>query len=103
MRKIRLFSIAALALAMAACSSEENTLETQSPAANGTMHFTATIAAPSGDATTRTVYTEEGTLTLPAVLQMMMSLLWLIPPMPCIPLHPNLRSPLLLTLPPLTK
>ena len=61
MRKIRLFSIAALALAMAACSSEENTLETQSPAANGTMHFTATIAAPSGDATTRTVYTEEGT------------------------------------------
>ena len=25
------------------------------------MHFTATIAAPSGDATTRTVYTEDGT------------------------------------------
>lgn len=58
MRKIRLFSIAALALAMAACSSEENTLETQSPAAPGKLHFTATIEAPSTGATTRTEYTE---------------------------------------------
>ena len=52
--------MAALALAMAACSSEDNEIlqNTQQP---GTMHFTATIAAPSGDATTRTVYTEDGT------------------------------------------
>lgn len=58
MRKIRLFSIAALALAMAACSSEENTLETQSPAAPGKLHFTATIATPDNGAGTRTEYTE---------------------------------------------
>ena len=60
MKTFRLFSMAALALMMAACSSEDNEIlqNTQQP---GTMHFTATIAAPSGDATTRTVYTEEGT------------------------------------------
>lgn len=58
MRKFRLFSIAALALAMAACSSEENTLETQSPAAPGKLHFTATIATPDNGAGTRTEYTE---------------------------------------------
>lgn len=59
MRKIRLFSIAALALAMAACSSEENTLETQSPAAPGKLHFTATIATPDNGAGTRTEYSEQ--------------------------------------------
>ena len=60
MKTFRLFSMAALALVMAACSSEDNEIlqNTQQP---GTMHFTATIAAPSGDATTRTAYTEEGT------------------------------------------
>ncbi len=58
MKTFRLFSIAALALAMAACSSEENTLETQSPAAPGKLHFTATIEAPRTGATTRTEYTE---------------------------------------------
>jgi len=59
MKTFRLFSMAALALAMAACSSEDNEIlqNTQQP---GTMHFTATITAPSGDATTRTVYTEDG-------------------------------------------
>ena len=60
MKTFRLFSMAALALMMAACSSEDNEIlqNTQQP---GTMHFTATIAAPSGDATTRTAYTEDGT------------------------------------------
>ena len=53
--------MAALALAMAACSNEDSALENVTPAQPGRMHFTATIAAPSGDATTRTVYTEEGT------------------------------------------
>lgn len=60
MKTFRLFSMAALALMMAACSSEDNEIlqNTQQP---GTMHFTATIASPSGDATTRTAYTEDGT------------------------------------------
>lgn len=59
---MKLFSMAALALAMAACSNEDSALENATPAQQpGTMHFTATIAAPSGDATTRTVYTEDGT------------------------------------------
>ena len=54
--------MAALALAMAACSNEDSALENAAPAQQpGTMHFTATIAAPSGDATTRTAYTEDGT------------------------------------------
>jgi hypothetical protein len=60
MKTLKIFSMAALALVMAACSSEDNEIQqnTQQP---GTMHFTATIAAPSGDATTRTEYTEVGT------------------------------------------
>ena len=64
MRKFRLFSIAALALAMAACSSEENTLETQSPAAPGKLHFTATIATPDNGAGTRTEYSEQADGTI---------------------------------------
>ena len=60
MKTFKLFSMAALALTMAACSNEDNEIlqNTQQP---GTMHFTATIAAPSGDAATRTAYTEDGT------------------------------------------
>lgn len=62
MKTFKLFSMAALALAMAACSNEDSALENAAPAQQqGTMHFTATIAAPSGDATTRTAYTEDGT------------------------------------------
>lgn len=60
MKTFRLFSMAALALMMAACSSEDNEI-LQNTQQLGTMHFTATIAAPSGDATTRTAYTEDGT------------------------------------------
>ena len=54
MKTFRLFSMAALALVMAACSSEDN--EIQQPAEQGKMHFTATIAAPNGG-TTRTTAT----------------------------------------------
>lgn len=55
MKTFRLFSIAALALVMAACSSEDN--EIQQPAEQGKMLFTATIAAPNNGATTRTTVT----------------------------------------------
>ena len=57
MKIFRLFSIAAAALMMAACSTEETALN-NNPAAGPQMQFTATIAAPSSGATTRTEYTE---------------------------------------------
>ena len=56
MCKFKLFSIAAAALMMAACSSDDLTQQTQIK--TGEMHFTATIAAPSG--TTRTTYEQDG-------------------------------------------
>lgn len=55
MKTFRLFSIAALALVMAACSNEDN--EIQQPVEQGKMHFTATLAAPNSGATTRTTVT----------------------------------------------
>ncbi len=58
MKTFRLFSIAALALVMAACSSDDN--EILQPAEQGKMHFTATIAAPNNGATTRTTVTKDG-------------------------------------------
>jgi len=59
MKTFRLFSMAALALAMAACSNEDNELENVTPAQQqGAMKFTATLAAPGSGATTRTTYTE---------------------------------------------
>lgn len=56
MCKFKLFSIAAAALMMVACNSEDLTQQAQTKA--GKMQFSATIAAPSGG-TTRTVYTED--------------------------------------------
>lgn len=59
MKTFRLFSMAALALAMAACSNEDSALENPTPAQQqGAMKFTATLAAPGSGATTRTTYTE---------------------------------------------
>lgn len=59
MKTFKLFSMAALALAMAACSSEDSALENAAPAQQqGAMKFTATLAAPGSGATTRTTYTE---------------------------------------------
>jgi len=58
MKTFKLFSMAALALMMAACSSEDN--EIQQPAEQGKMHFTATIAAPNSGATIRTTVTKDG-------------------------------------------
>jgi len=59
LKTFRLFSMAALALAMAACSNEDSALENAAPAQQqGAMKFTATLAAPGSGATTRTTYTE---------------------------------------------
>ncbi len=59
MKTFKLFSMAALALVMAACSNEDSALENAAPAQQqGAMKFTATLAAPGSGATTRTVYTE---------------------------------------------
>ena len=56
----RLFSIAAAALMMVACSSEETALK-NNPAVGSQMPFTATIAVLGSGAGTRTAYTESGT------------------------------------------
>jgi hypothetical protein len=55
MKTLKLFSTAALALLMAACS---NDIQQPSQQQQGSMPFTATLAAPGSDAATRTVYTE---------------------------------------------
>jgi len=61
MKTFRLFSMAAVALLMAACSNSDD-FDVQKPAETaGVFHFEATIAAPNADASTRTVYTEDGT------------------------------------------
>ena len=49
--------MAALALTFAACSNDDNDVTQQ----EGKIPFSATIAAPSSGATTRTTYTESGT------------------------------------------
>ena len=59
MKTFKIFSTAALALMMAACSSEDAALNNSPAQQQGRkVHFTATIAAPSGNAGTRTEYTE---------------------------------------------
>ena len=59
MKTFKIFSTAALALMMAACSSEDTALNNSPAQQQGRkVHFTATIAAPGGNAGTRTEYTE---------------------------------------------
>ena len=59
MKTFKIFSTAALALMMAACSSEDAALNNSPAQQQGRkVHFTATIAAPGGNAGTRTEYTE---------------------------------------------
>lgn len=53
--------MAALALMMAACSSNDDELTVQPAQQDGKIPFSATIATPSSGATTRTTYTESGT------------------------------------------
>ena len=55
MKTFKLFSMAALALMMAACSNDDN--EIQQPAQQGPITFTATLAAPNSSATNRTTAT----------------------------------------------
>ena len=58
MKTMKLFSMAAVALLMAACSNSDD-FDVQKPAETaGVYHFETTIAAPDADATMRTVYTE---------------------------------------------
>ena len=57
-KTFRLFSMAALALVMAACSSNDDMIQQQTAQPQGKkMHFTATIEAPNSDAITRTTAT----------------------------------------------
>ena len=55
MCKFKLFSIAAAALMMVACSTEDLTQQTKV----AQMQFSATIAAPNASGGTRTAYTED--------------------------------------------
>lgn len=57
MKAFKIFSMAAVAFMMVACSSEDTALD-NTPIAGQKVHFTATIAAPGSDALTRTTYTE---------------------------------------------
>ena len=58
MKTFKIFSIAALALMMAACNSEDSVLD-NNPVTGQQILFSATIAAPGSGATTRTIYTEQ--------------------------------------------
>ena len=58
MKTFKLFSMAALALVLTACSNNDD--EILQPAEQGKMHFTATLAAPNSGATTRTTATADG-------------------------------------------
>ena len=62
-KTFRLFSIAVLALAMAACDNEDNV--TEQPPQQAKIPFSATLVAPGNGATTRTTYTEsEGSINV---------------------------------------
>ena len=58
MKTFNIFSIAALALMMAACNNEDSVLD-NNPVTGQQIQFSATIAAPGSGATTRTIYTEQ--------------------------------------------
>lgn len=58
-KTFRFFSMAALALVMAACSNDDNDTPNINPAEAGVVHFSATLPAPNSGATTRTQYTED--------------------------------------------
>lgn len=60
MKTLKIFSMAALALVMAACSSEDNEIQQPAQKQQGPMKFTATLAAPNSGASTRTTATADG-------------------------------------------
>ncbi len=57
MKTFKLFSMTAVALMMAACSSEDIMTQQEPAKQGGLVHFTATLAAPT-DGVMRTAYTE---------------------------------------------
>ena len=59
MKALKLFSMAALALVMAACAKEANF--SNEPEQQSGMHFHATLMAPNSGTDTKTVYTQVGT------------------------------------------
>lgn len=59
MKTFKLFSMAALILTMAACSSDDNVTEQQPEQTQKTIHFKATIGLEKGTATRTTYYEDE--------------------------------------------
>ncbi len=60
MKTFKIFSMAAVALCLAACSNSDDYSVQMPTQSADVLHFEAAVAAPNADATMRTVYTEEG-------------------------------------------
>ena len=61
MKTFKIFSMAAVALCLAACSNSDDYSVQMPTQSADVLHFEAAIAAPNADATMRTVYTVDGT------------------------------------------
>lgn len=60
MKTFKIFSMAAVALCLAACSNSDDYSVQMPTQSADVLHFEAAVAAPNTDATMRTVYTEDG-------------------------------------------
>ena len=60
MKTFKIFSMAAVALCLAACSNSDDYSVQMPTQSADVLHFEAAVAAPDADATMRTVYTEDG-------------------------------------------
>lgn len=60
MKTFKIFSMAAVALCLAACSNSDDYSVQMPTQSADVLHFEAAVAAPNADATMRTVYTEDG-------------------------------------------
>ena len=61
MKTFKIFSMAAVALCLAACSNSDDYSVQMPTQSADVLHFEATVAAPNADASMRTVYTVDGT------------------------------------------
>ena len=61
MKTFKIFSMAAVALCLAACSNSDDYSVQMPTQSADVLHFEAAVAAPNADATMRTVYTVDGT------------------------------------------